>query len=194
MELLNGQKLQAAYRQHVQPYSRHIQIAVTLTLRQIAKIRVKRFENYGDEYFEYWHKLDEERVQSTLRYFTAQLTKELFGNQAKHKNKQDWAKPLIIAAVEGKNTNKQIHFHLAIGNIPQEKLGNIEALIKCAWYRCDFANEQVCVKHVSSSFGWLSYLTKEVGYTDNDVLDVCSSTMPKFIQHEICTESRLTFE
>jgi hypothetical protein len=184
-QLSSGQKLQQAYRNHISPYSPWLQIAVTLTLKTTTKIRVKRFTNFGDECYEFLEHLDEEKLHSRITYFSALLRHELFGNQAKHKNKQHWAQPLVIAVTEGRNTHKRTHLHLAIGNIPANKLGDIEATIKRIWQRCDFANEQVCVKPVTSSTGWLGYITKEVGYTDNDALDIVSSTIPPFIQQSI---------
>jgi hypothetical protein len=152
---------------------------------------VRRFENYGDEYYEFRDYLDEDKLRSTIRFFTAQLTNELYGNKSKHKNKQDWAKPLVIAVVEGRNTHKLTHLHMALGNIPTTHIGNIAHHTQAAFQRCDFANKQLCVKHVDSGIGWLGYITKEVGYTDNDALDIVTSTIPPFIQSSICTESRL---
>lgn len=190
-ELSKGQILQQAYRQYIAPYSKYVQCAVTLTLKHSAMIRVRRFENYGDEYYEFREHLDDDKLRSTIKFFTAQLTNELYGNKSKHKNKKDWAKPLVIAVVEGRNTHKLTHLHMAIGNIPSTHIGNIAHHTQAAFARCDFANKQLCVKHVSSGMGWLGYITKEVGYTDNDALDIVSSTIPPFIQSSICTESRL---
>lgn len=190
-QLTNGQKLQQAYREHIAPFSKYVQCAVTLTLKQSALIRIRRFENYGDEFFEFREYLNEDKLHSTIRFFTANLTNELYGNQAKHKNKQQWAKPLVISVIEGRNTHKLTHLHMAIGNIPTEQLSNIAHHTNAAFQRCDFANKQICVKHVTSGIGWLGYITKEVGYTDNDALDIVSSTIPPFIQSSICTESRL---
>ena len=168
-----------------------MQIAVTLTLKTTAKIRVKRFTNFGDDYYEFLEHLDDEKLQSRITYFSALLRHELFGNQAKHKNKQHWARPLVIAVTEGRNTHKHTHLHLAIGNIPANKLDNIEETINRIWQRCDFANKQICVKPVDHSQGWLEYITKQVGYTDNDAWDIVASTIPTVIQASICTESRL---
>ena len=190
-QLTHGQRLQQAYRQHIAPYSKYVQCAVTLTLKQCALIRVRRFENYGNEHYEFREYLDEDKLRSTIRFFTAQLTNELYGNQAKHKNKQHWAKPLVIAVVEGRNTHKLTHLHMAIGNIPATRIGNIAQHTQAAFERCDFANKQLCVKHVTCGMGWLGYITKQVGYTDNDALDIVGSTIPPFIQSSICTESRL---
>ena len=190
-QLSRGQRLQQAYRQCIAPYSQYVQCAVTLTLKTSALIRVPVFENYGDTCFEFREYLDDDKLRSTIRYFTALLRHELYGNASKHKNKQHWAQPLVITITEGRNTHKRTHLHLAIGNIPTEKLGNIEQTVTQLWHRCDFAHQQVCVKHTNSAQGWLGYITKEVGYTDNDAWDIVSSTIPQFIQHSICTESRL---
>ena len=190
-QLTRGQKLQQAYRQHIAPYSRYVQFAVTLTLKQAAQIRVRRFENYGEDYYEFRAYLDEDKLRSTIRFFTAHITNELYGNKSKHKNKQDWARPLVIVAVEGRNTHKLVHLHLALGNVPATHTDNIANHTQAAFSRCDFANEQRCVKPVTDGVGWLGYITKEVGYTDNDALDIVSSTIPPFIQSSICTESRL---
>jgi hypothetical protein len=168
-----------------------VQVAVTLTLKTSTKIRVKRYTNFGDDYYEFLAHLDEEKLQSCIRYFNTLLRHELYGNASKHKNKKHWAQPLVITATEGRNTHKRTHLHMAIGNIPKHKLQDIEATIKRIWQRCDFANEQVCIKHVTNSNGWLGYITKEVGYTDNDAVDVVASTIPQFIQQRICTEGRL---
>ncbi len=190
-QLSNGQRLQLAYRQHIEPYSKYLQFAVTLTLKASALIRIKRFQTYGEDIYEFRDFLDEDKLRSTIRFFTAQLTNELYGNKAKHKNKQQWAKPLIITTVEGRNTHKLTHLHLAMGNIPDTHTDNIAEHTQTAFERCDFANKQLCVRSISYGTGWLGYITKEVGYTDNDALDIVSSTIPPFIQSSICTEGRL---
>ena len=190
-ELTNGQKLQQAYRTHLAQYGKYVQFAVTLTLKQSAIIKVKRFENYGDDYYTFRQTLDDEKIRNTIKFFTTNLTNKIYGNESKHKNKQHWAKPLVIAVVEGRNTNKRTHLHMAIGNIPEKYLEDIEIYINNAFERCDFANKQTCIKPISNSIGWLGYITKEIGYTNNDALDIVNSSIPQFIQQSICTESRL---
>ena len=183
--------LQTAYRQMIKPYSKNLQFAVTLTLKTSATIKIKRFANYGNEYFSYSKCLTEELLDGTVRRFTKLLTATLYGNQSKHKNKQAWAMPLVIACIEGRKGGKRTHLHLAIGNVPATKCDNFNILVAQTWARCDFAHKSACIKSISDAEGWLTYITKEVGYTDNDALDVVASTIPPFIQQSICTESRL---
>lgn len=187
----HSKRLQQAYRQHIEPYSKHLQFAVTLTLKKVDTISVNRFENYGDEKFKFTAVLDDEKIESRIPYFTALLRYKLYGNAGKNKKKQDWATPLVIAVVEGRNTNKRTHFHFAIGNIPDSKLDTFSSIVEEVWQRCDFAHREIDVKPITDASGWLGYITKEVGYTDNDALDIVSSTIPPFIQQRIRTESSL---
>jgi hypothetical protein len=182
-----GQQLQLAYRQWIQGYSPWLQYAVTLTVKPTDKIRVKRFENYGDDRFDSLMCLDEEKLKSTISYFTTLLRYELYGNMGKNKNKRDRATPLVITAIEGRNTHKRTHVHLAIGNVPDSKTADFDATIARLWHRCDFADHETCTKPITNADGWLSYITKEVGYTDNDALDIDCSTIPPFIQQSIRT-------
>jgi len=193
-QLTSGQRLQMAYRQHIEPYSKHLQFAVTLTVKKSATIRVNRFDNYGDDHFKFTAMLDDEKLESLINYFTALLRHQLYGNKAKHKNKQEWATPLVITSIEGRNTHKRTHLHLAIGNIPADKIASFQSIVESTWQRCDFANRETCIKPITDSNGWLGYITKEVGFTDNDALDIVRSTIPPFIQNSICTESRLLAE
>jgi len=190
-QLSQGQRLQQAYRHYIEPYSKHLQFAVTLTIKTSDTISVNRFENYGDEQYKFTVALDDEKLDSLITYFMALLRHQLYGNKAKHKNKQDWATPLVIAAIEGRTTNKRTHLHLAVGNIPADKLECFEQIVTDTWERCDFAYRETCTKAITDGNGWLSYITKEVGYTNNDALDIVRSTIPPFIQKSICTESRL---
>ena len=107
--LTNGQRLQQEYRAYIEPYSKYLQVAVTLTLKQTARIGIKRFENYGNECYYFNQNLNDDCLTSTCCYFNALLTKQLFGNWARHKNKQSWAKPLVITVIEGKNTCRKLY-------------------------------------------------------------------------------------
>jgi hypothetical protein len=180
-----GTELQQAYRELVHRYAPHITIAATLTLKQHALVRVRRFENVRDEKYECIMKLNDAIISSTARRFESRLTHYLYGNQTKHKKKAHYAKPLILVAVEGRNTHKLAHFHIALGNIPADKQADIALHIKNAWYDCDFGNEQIRVKPLTDECGWLDYITKEVGYTDNDVLAIEHACIPAIIQQSI---------
>ena len=86
---------------------------------------------------------------------------------------------------------KRTHFHFAIGNVPSSKVDTFPSIVEQIWQRCDFAHREIDVTPITDANGWLRFITKEVGYANNDALDILSSTIPPFIQQRICTESRL---
>ena len=176
MTLCNTTPLQHAYRSMLASYADHFEYAVTLT--------IKPFIRYYPDNSRYKvvKELDEETLNNTIRYFSANLTRLLFGNLAKHKNKQHYAKPLIIVATEGVNSYKLEHLHLGLGNVPEHKKDNIVAIIKAAWSECDFANEQIVVKPIYDAQGWNDYITKEIGRENDDAISIVASTIPKCIQ------------
>lgn len=190
-EVRTGTALQNGFREFTHPFGPYLTTAATLTLKKYARIRVRRFENDSSEMYEFGHYLTDQTIRSTARRFEARLTHYLFGNQSKHANKKNWAKPLLLVAIEGRNTHKRPHFHIALGNVPADKLDNIDTLIAKAWHDCDFAYDEIRVKPLTNNFGWLNYITKEVGYTDNDALAVEHICIPEIIQQSICTEGRL---
>lgn len=190
-EVRFGTELQNAYRELAHRYGPYLTTAATLTLKKCASIRVRRFENDSSEIFEFRQYLTDQTIRSTAHRFEARLTHYLYGNQSKHANKKHWAKPLLLVAVEGRNTHKRPHFHVAVGNVPVDKQASIDTLIAKAWHDCDFAYDEVRVEPLTNSFGWLNYMTKEVGYTDNDAFAVEHICIPEIIQQSICTEGRL---
>jgi hypothetical protein len=60
-------------------------------------------------------------------------------------------------------------------------------MIKTAWQRCDFAYRDNKIVEVYDAAGWYEYITKEIGYTDNDCLDIVNSVIPPFIEQSIRT-------
>jgi len=184
-------KLQAAFREMASRYAPYLTTAATLTLKKYARIRVRRFDNQSTEIYEFGQHLTDQTIRSTANRFEARLTHYLYGNQSKHKNKEHWAKPLLLVAIEGRNTHKRPHFHIAVGNIPTDKQADIGVLIEKAWHDCDFAHNEVRVEPLTNCYGWLDYMTKEVGYTDNDAFAVEHICIPEIIQQSICTEGRL---
>ena len=185
METINNRKrLQQGYQAMLQPYQPYFQFALTLTLKQSAKVSTK-INDYCDEKFERWVALSDETLDSTIRRFYARLTHYLYGNKAKHKNKQHWAKPLLITVVEGKNSVKRVHLHAVLGNVPAEFMHCIDKIVEQAWAECDFGYREVLVKPVQFAQGWNNYITKEVGTANDDAVCVKHLYVPKFIQQRI---------
>lgn len=168
----NTSPLQLAYQSFMSMYAQHFEYALTLTLKQ-------SIQHYcGNNVHKTTKTLDEAALQNTLRYFTCNLTRYLFGNSARHPNKQHFAKPLLIIAVEGLNSDKLVHLHMGLGNVPDAKNAHIDLIVGDAWKRCDFANEQICIKPITHAQGWMNYMTKEIGYNNDLAIDITASTIP----------------
>lgn len=182
--IINKQLYQQGYQTLLKPYQPHFQFALTLTLKQRAKI-ITPINDFSDQKYERWVGLNEATLNSTVRRFYARLTYYLYGNKSKHKNKQDWAKPLLITAIEGQNSIKRTHIHAALGNVPAQHLHCIDQLVAQAWADCDFGYKQVVVKPVQCAAGWNRYITKEVGYANNDAVSVTHMYIPQIIQQHI---------
>jgi hypothetical protein len=90
----------------------------------------------------------------------------------------------LLFVVEGQNSDKRVHLHVALGNVPKHKKADIAQMIKDAWATCDFAYEQVDVKSIYYATGWTNYITKEIGIVNDDALDVVNSVIPKNILNQ----------
>jgi hypothetical protein len=171
---MNQIKLQQANQNLLAPYTDYFEYAVTLTVKSYATLHNEHLLSLGQGFV-----LTDDILKSTMRYFTANLTKFLYGNHAKHKNKQHYAKPLLFFVVEGANSDKREHLHIALGNVPEHKKANIEQIIKQAWARCDFAHQQIRVEPIYNAAGWTDYITKEIGFENNDALSIVDCVIPQ---------------
>ena len=171
---MNNIKLQQANQSLLAPYADHFEYAVTLTIKSYTTIHTEYLPSLGQGFA-----LTDDIIKSTIRYFTANLTRFLYGNDAKKPHKQHIAKPLLFFVVEGANSYKREHLHIVLGNVPEHKKANIEQIIKKAWAKCDFAHQQVRVEPIYNAAGWTEYITKEIGFENNDALYIVDSVIPQ---------------
>ena len=171
---MNSIKLQQAHQNLLAPYVDYFEYAATLTIKPYATIHTEYLPSLGQGFA-----LSDDILKSTMRYFTAHLTRFLYGNDAKKLHKQHYAKPLLFFVVEGVNSYKLEHLHIALGNVPDHKKADIESIIKQAWAKCDFANQQVKVKPIYNAVGWTDYITKEIEFENNDALYIVDSVIPQ---------------
>jgi hypothetical protein len=175
--------LQSAYEEMLIPYEQYFQFALTLSLKLKATIRTHiRQDSCGEPLYERQEYLNEEKLNSTIRYFLALMDQSIYGNKCKHKNKRDWAQLISFFAKEGGDGFKRLHLHAVIGNVPFDKLDAFEEIVKQNWQRCDFGNEEVRVVPISNARGWVGYMTKTVKLKSYDALDVVSAKIPRFIE------------
>lgn len=133
--------------------------AVTLTLKPYRSTLTKNGEVR--------EALTKDSASANMRHFINRLNVSLYGNAAKRYGKGI----TILATIEGEATNKLLHYHCAIGNLPDTNTDKeIQSKIKAAWEQTAFGNEQIDIQRMQTN-GWLSYMGKEVGLRNADVVD-----------------------
>jgi len=130
-------------------------VALTLTLKQV--------NSYKSVKGVHTKKLDRDECRRIATHFTHKLNQQVFGSSAKRYGKA--LKYLIV--VEGERTTKNLHLHIAIGNVPDYvKWNELDRLVRNAKLKVAELDEQHKVDIVDS--GWVEYLTKELGMKDTD--------------------------
>ena len=130
-------------------------LALTLTLKQSNLVK-----NANGTYIQ---KLDKDEIRRVARRFTQKLNQQVFGSSAKRYGK--CLKYLVV--VEGERTGKNLHLHMAVGNLPRYvKWNEVDGLVRNAKLRVVELDEQHKVDIVDS--GWMEYITKELGMKDTD--------------------------
>lgn len=130
-------------------------IAINLTLKQTIV--------YTNPKGTVRRKINRQDCELIAQRFIQKLNQQVFGHSAKrHGKKLDY-----LVVVEGERSNKNLHLHMAIGNIPSHiKLNQIEQLVIQAKVLVENIDEQHKVDIADS--GWMQYITKECGQHDTD--------------------------
>lgn len=132
--------------------------AVTLTLKPYRVIQSERGRTV--------QKLSHIEAKQTLRFFLKRLNIALFRKAARFGKSVH-----VVPVLEGQVTNKLLHYHCAVGNIPQDMDASILKLLICdAWAKTPFGNKQADIQLINST-AWFAYMGKEIGINDADVVD-----------------------
>ncbi|MBU3595120.1 hypothetical protein ICN10_01745 [Polynucleobacter sp. 86C-FISCH] len=144
-----------ATRDWLRSIHKNYPVALTLTLKQVIEVK----SNKGS----YYKKIDKEECRQIAKRFTQKLNQQIFGNSAKRYGKG--LKYLIV--VEGERSCKNLHLHMAIGEIPSHiKWNEIKGLVDNAKTKVVGIDKESEVSIADS--GWMDYLTKELGRADTD--------------------------
>lgn len=131
-------------------------IALTLTLKQHMHVK-----NANGVFIAKLQRSDCDRI---AKRFTQKLNREVFGKRAAERHGMALS---YFVVVEGQRSSKNLHLHLAIGNLPKHVAFNqIDALVCEAKKHVCEIDEQHKVDLADS--GWMEYITKEVGTHDTD--------------------------
>ena len=146
----------AAVRAWLGGMSGEFPLSLTLTLKQtIVEVNDK------GTYKRKLTRIDCERI---AKRFTQKLDREIFG---KRKAGREGHRLKYLTVVEGERSNKNLHLHFAIGNLPNHvKLNQFDTLVTKAKIQVESIDVQHKVSIASS--GWMEYITKEVGAKDTD--------------------------
>lgn len=148
--------LKQAVRSMAASMCKQYPIALTLTIKQ--SLRVK------NDYGVFVRRLQRQDCDRIARRFTQKLNREIFGKRAA----EQYGKALsYFAVVEGERTSKNLHLHMAIGNLPAHvRFNQLDALVCLAKQQVSELDEQHKVDIAGS--GWIEYITKEVCKSDTD--------------------------
>ena len=207
----NNQALKQAYAQTINQYSPRLTHAVTVTFKTRAYVLPKSYQkctqnpnnvfisaqkyqpekwNWGDKkVLGEWKWLNEEVAEDTLRYFYSKLAYMAFGKDTKRTTTKAYSQPLMLTSIEGLYSDKRIHAHLAIGNLPQNI--DVRNTIERAWRSCDFAHHSIVIKPLTYRYGWLDYITKEANVGNVDALRIQSIKQPQIYLSDIGVENSL---
>lgn len=131
-------------------------IALTLTVKQ----HVTTKNNNGV----FVSKLNSDSCRRVAERFTQKLNRTIFGKRAAEKHGKSLK---YFVVVEGARSHKNLHLHIAIGDLPKHvSFNQVNALV------CEAKGQirELDVQHHLSiaDSGWIDYITKEVGKHDTD--------------------------
>ena len=207
----NNQALKQAYVATINQLSPRFTHAVTVTFKTRAYVLPKSYakctqnpnnvfvtaQKYQPESYKWtdkkvlgdWKWLNEEVAESTLDYFYAKLAYMAYGKDTKRTSTKAYSQPTMLTSIEGLISDKRIHAHLAIGNLPENI--DIRNTIERAWWACDFAHLSIVIKPLSNTYGWLDYITKEANVGNVEALRIQSIKQPQIYLSDIGVENSL---
>lgn len=168
---MRDERLQGANRYMLERYSGWVTHVVTLTLldkkagtsvisRGWAKGAINNFE--AD--------ITETKARSSIRYFIEALNYKLYKRQTRRAKTKNCCRIVAIPILEGANGNKRMHFHVLLGNLPANTLGDLERTIQDVWAETKWGMRRMDLKEVYDADGLAYYLAKEVGYRNNEAV------------------------
>jgi len=114
--------------------------------------------------------LTDDAAKSSLRYFIEVLNYKLHGRKTRKKRYKDKCRILAIPVFEGAKNNKRRHFHILLGNVPQDKLVDLEKTIADCWADTKWSMAGIKLEEIYNADGAAFYLRKEVGYCNDDAV------------------------
>jgi len=135
-------------------------VALTLTIKQ-----TQRIKNANGVFVK---KMNEQDCEWIAKRFTQKLNREVFGKRGAEKRGNALK---YFAVIEGGGfTGKNLHLHMAIGNLPAHvKFEDLDTLVCNAKKYVEGIDEQHKVA-LATDCGWMDYITKEVSKSNSDAV------------------------
>jgi len=170
---MKNEKLQAASRHFVARFSPFITHLVTLNLldqRQRKYVKQTGWAKGAIQRSDI--ELTDTAAMSSLRYFITTLNFALHGWKTRKQRYKDVCRIVAIPVIEGTTNGKRRHFHILLGNVPADKLGDLEKYVADAWAKTKWGMPGVHVMALDENRmdAAVFYTGKEVGYYNNDAV------------------------
>jgi len=164
--------LQAATLHMLSQHRQHFTHAVTLTMKQAVWVKTANGRACT--------KLTEQLASRNLQHALNRLNRHFYGNG--HKRKPQQYSLCVIPTLEGSKTRKRLHYHLQIGNLPENTSDDdLRKALTQAWSATDFGDTQIDIQTLYGTH-WLNYITKEIGTADTDCVDWRNVCIPQSLR------------
>jgi len=125
--------------------------------------------------------LSETAVKQAIKYFVVSLNFRMWGHASRKDKTRAKSQIIAIPVCEGLKSQKRVHVHMLLGNIPDAEIPALEATILEIWRKTSIGLERMCLDPLHDLDGAVFYLAKEVGYINNDAVDWETASIPSVL-------------
>jgi hypothetical protein len=168
---MRNERLQAASKYFVARFSPFLTHMLTLNLLDAKASKYVKKTGWAKGAIQHsTTELTDDTAIAALRYFITTLNSALHGYRSRKARYKDVCRVLAIPVYEGTTNGKRRHFHILLGNVPADKLGDLEKYVADAWAATKWGMPGVNVKSIYDVDGAAFYTGKEVGYYNADAV------------------------
>ena len=155
---------------------------LTLTMRDQISISPTRQRNSPAFGHSGGWNLSEHAAREAVRYFITSLNYQMYGRRTQKEATKMKCRIIAIPIIEGLKSYKRTHVHILLGNVPEDKLDFLEKMISETWSKCSIAMPGLKLDLLHDAEGAAFYLTKEIGYINDDAIDWNIASIPAVLR------------
>ncbi|WP_423680487.1 hypothetical protein [Undibacterium sp. WLHG33] len=125
--------------------------------------------------------ISEIAVKKALKYFVVTLNFKMWKHASRKPDTKAKCQIIAIPVCEGMKSQKRVHVHILLGNIPEHEIPKLDATISEIWAKTSIGLERMCLDRLHDLDGAVFYLAKEVGYINNDAVDWEVASIPSVL-------------